>query len=252
MKDRASARRFAVGVAAACCVLATVMYAYAEGNSRKLAIAPVLYALYLLLEHPGPGAGVGKPAGALPALRFIVAKRSSSTPAPPPLGDGGAPLAGHFYLVVFFDTRRACLKAALRVDIIARKLHAAEADKWFHTLLVSRDDLDALAAASKHWPEPRLTPMAHDTTEMASANYISEHRAYAQPHAFLIDDGGVIRWHGQINRKQLPSEVANVLRERAKAEKAAAKAQVKGGEKAAQPAKGDPPAQVAGARLKVD
>ena len=191
--------------------------------STLLAVIPFLLAAWIYVENPGPGDGVGKAAGALPGLRFVhadaakkrgaaarAAAADANALAPPPLDEGGAPLRGHAYLLVFFSTQRAVLKAAARVDAVSRRLHAAGASNWFHCMLVSRDDLEDLEAVAKHWPA-RSTPIAHDATQQASANYISAHRAWAQPHAFLVGSDGIISWHGQINRKALGSECARVL-----------------------------------------
>jgi hypothetical protein len=197
-------------LACALCSLALLLLA-PEGEGvwmRGLAIVPLLIALLVFIENPAPGEGVGKAAAPLPGLNFIGTKKDI---APTPLGDGGALLIGHAYIIVFFNTRRACLRAAVKADKVARMLKAAGCADWFHTLLVSRDDAEALEHASNHWRD-RATPLAHDASEAASANYISAHRAWAQPHAFIVDRRGMIMWHGQINRKGLQDTIALMLR----------------------------------------
>ena len=188
-----------------------------------LAVIPLFLGLYVFIQYPGPGEGVGKQAGTLPALKLVVAKQATTAKEKrkqaneeskelplPPLGKDGAPLAGHAYLIVFFNTSRACLKSALRVDQITRRLPS----KWFHSLLVSRDDVEALEHAVSRW-KGRATPVAHDATEAASVNYIAEHRAFAFPHAFLIGKDGIIVWHGQINRPEVGRECAAMIRREA-------------------------------------
>lgn len=173
-----------------------------------LALMVLAVVLLIFIDNPGPGAGVGKPAAALPGLRLVAS--CDKSPQLPPLSAKGMPLQGHAYLIVFFNTRRACLRAAVKADAFSRMLQGAGATSWFHTVLVSRDGLDELEAATRHWPK-RATAVAHDVTQQASADYISVHRAYAQPHAFLIDQSGIIAWHGQINRPALREQCAMLL-----------------------------------------
>ena len=130
----------------------------------------------------------------------------------PPLGPGGVLLKGHCYLIVFFNCGKNVLKAALKADAITKRVRGAGAGSWFHPLLVSREAIEKLENVSKHWKD-RATPMAHDADHVASIRYITEHRAYVQPHAFLVDRAGIICWHGHINRPELPAECARLLRE---------------------------------------
>ena len=69
---------------------------------------------------------------------------------------------------------------------------------------------DELQQVSRHWKD-RVTPIAHDASESATINYITAHKAWTQPHAFVVDEQGAIVWHGQINRKELTQHVASVL-----------------------------------------
>ena len=212
-----------------CVALSLYLFFFAppnpELNPRLLAIGPLLFSIYVLAEYPGPGDGVGKQAAALGGLKYVEkadkhAKKPKAALAPPPLGEGGALLSGHAYLIVFFNTRRATLKAAVRADAIARRVRAAGASDWFHAVLISRDDVDELEAAAQHWPN-RAVPIAQDATQAVSASYITAHRAWAQPHAFLVGRDGRIVWHGQINRKALTNECARMLRTAEAAAKAA-------------------------------
>jgi hypothetical protein len=186
--------------------------------SRVLAVFPFFVGLLLYIENPPPGAGVGKAAGSLGKRLSCVSPSGAEATseqakhcAPPPLSADGTPLQGHAYLIVFFSTSRAVLKAAAKTDAIARRITAAGARGRIHPLLVSRDPLPALEAVSKHWKD-RVTPIAHDASQEASANYITAHKAWAQPHAFVVGTQGTVVWHGQINRKELTTHIGDLLR----------------------------------------
>jgi hypothetical protein len=209
-------------VAYACWMGAVAMFFFppellSDVPGQVLAALPFLVGLLVYIENPPPGAGVGKAAGSLGnGLKFVSppgkGTEQAKLCAPPPLSADGMPLPGHVYIIVFFSTSRATLKAAAKVDAIARRLSAAGVRAHIHTLLVSRDAFQSLENVSKHWKD-RATPIAHDASQEASANYISAHRAWAQPHAFVVDKQGTIAWHGQINRKELLTVVADLLRD---------------------------------------
>lgn len=185
-------------------------------SPRVLAVLPFLFACLVFVEHPPPGAGIGKLAAPLgTGLKYVPPAKNANPEeikrlAAPPLGNKGELLKGHAYLIVFFRASGSTLKAAAKADAIARRITAAGARALFHPLLVSRDPFDELQQVSKHWKD-RATPIAHDASESASINYITAHKAWTQPHAFVVDEQGVIVWHGQINRKELTQHVASVL-----------------------------------------
>ena len=208
--------RPAVLAASASIALAIYVLLYAPEDLRGTAGIPLLLAIWIFIQYPPPGDGVGQKAGALPGLKFLGTDKKTplgeaTGKKTVPLDAANMPLAGHAYLIVFFSSRRAVLKALrTRCDGMVRVLPTEE---WFHAVYVSReDDLEALANVAKYWPN-RPAALAHDQSELASANYISRWRAYAQPHAFLVGVDGLIVWHGQVNRSGLTEGVRHILLE---------------------------------------
>lgn len=201
--------------------IAAVMFALpsfgiddARISYRVLATFPFFMAMWIYLEHPPPGRGVGKTAGPLPALKFLPVGVSAKVPpvALPPLGKHGELKEGHAYMIVFFNTAKACIRTLPKVDTIARRVRAAGAADWFHVLLVSREEHKELSNFSSRWKD-RSVPMAHDGNAQASVNYMGEHSAYVVPHAFVVDRSHKITWHGHINRPQCGSSCAAILKE---------------------------------------
>ena len=185
---------------------------------RALSAFPFMLALLVYIEHPAPGRGVGKAAGALPKLKWLTAE----TPKPAILGAQGTLLKEHAYLIVFYTTNSACLKALTKAEAIHRRLRVAAA--WFHVILVSASDAADVEAFAKRWAsmaKPRsgikasdLAPMVHDATAAAYENYMTAHACYVVPQAFVVDTAGVITWHGQINRPQCAKAVAAVVKQK--------------------------------------
>ena len=206
---------------------------------RLLSVFPFFFACYLHLEYPPPGNGVGKAAGPLPKLQQVVAAGSTSKsksaaakegkdakdgskaakpqpPQLPPLGKDGALLAGHAYVITFFNTSPACLKPLIKVDKLHRNISACK--DWLHLVLISHEEEAKLKGLLK-----RLggLPIAADPSGEATTNYLVEHSAYVAPHVFVVGLDGIILWHGQINRKELISTIADLIRQKVSQDAAA-------------------------------
>lgn len=177
---------------------------------RMFSVIPLLVGMYLFVEYPPPGNGVGKTAEALPGLQAVMSDKAETVTLPK-LGQGGALLKGHCYLIVFFNLSGACIKALPKAEAIAKRLVQAAAAEWFHVLLISRDDVEDIKGIAR-FLKNRVTPIAHDSTGEASLNYLTRHSAYVVPHAFVVDSKGVIAWHGQINRKGCQEECSKLLK----------------------------------------
>jgi len=153
---------------------------------------PCLIAVFLMLEYPPPGSGVGKVAAKLPKMDFVI----GSAPA----GEGTL-LAGTVYVLIFWRDSRACSKCLPKLERLKR--HCAAITDKVHFVLISSDTLSTLRNFAKKWEGQVTMPLCHDAANEAAAAYLGEHGVLALPHAFIVDVTGKIVWHGNANSKHM-------------------------------------------------
>jgi len=176
---------------------------------------PILLLFYVWHEYPPPGRGVGKPAAALPKLQCLMGK------PPPPLQPG------HVHVLVFWRQSSACKKCLPQIE----KMHrVCESIGKVHFLFICVGERAALQAFAKQWTGHITVPMLHDESEAAWDKYMVEHGALSLPHAFVVNERGLISWHGNANQK---SALAAEIKARVSAVRAAGGAAEATGEGAA-------------------
>ena len=186
---------------------------------RHLSVVPVLIAAIVRMEHPPPGRGVGQKAGPLAGVNVLIKTSAAAAPSPKsaaadvplPLGKDGALLADHAYIIVFFNLQKGCAKAVPKIEGVARRMHSV-AGSWAHTVLVSHEPVERLEqhmlkrAAGKYF-------VAHDAHGSAFEHYMKRFGAMVVPQAFVVDEAGIILWHGQTNRAGFSEACATLLRQ---------------------------------------
>ena len=212
-----------------------------SGDSALMACStiPLFVMLSVFLSNPPAGRGVGKEGAALGSdLRFIrgnakpkkrrapaapaaapattTGSAGAGKPAMAPLGEGGALLRGHAYVIVFFTMSHGSIQALPKIDKLAAHL-AAAAREWFHVILITNATHNSSAEDIERWASgfrtPDLTPIAFDASGDAYARYMEENNVWVAPQAFVVDEEGLIAWHGQSNRTEMIRESSRILKE---------------------------------------
>lgn len=204
-------RRIVLALEAVCWITALLVFLDHTDLPAAMAVIPAMLGVIIRIEYPPPGSGVGKPADALPGLRFEDEKQR------PALGADGALLPGHAYVLTFLRKTPGALKHMPRMHRLASG--CANVRKTVHFVAITPEEDGAAQARGRKASKAgkatdalasALAP-ALDTTKAAWMNYMHKHGAMTMPHVFVVDGAGTILWHGQCNRRGLVPAIKKVV-----------------------------------------